>query len=107
MMMKIVQNHTSVCTVTDNAGNFLGNIVRQKGSTLWSLRKAGVCRPFKRNIPSLTQAKKLVLDHPEMFTDPVWDWRESTLNAMSYSALWIGLIMIGTWLAQGAFHVSN
>ena len=76
MMMKIVQNHTSVCTVTDNAGNFLGNIVRQKGSTLWSLRKAGVCRPFKRNIPSLTQAKKLVLDHPEMFTDPVWDWRE-------------------------------
>jgi len=49
--------------VLDKDGTHVGDIIRQRGSTLWSLQRKGMDRPFKRNIPTLEAAKMITYSH--------------------------------------------
>ena len=58
---------TSNWSVLDESGRHVGNIIHQHGSTLWSLQRRGVDRPFKRDIPSLDAAKALAAAYPQFW----------------------------------------
>ena len=61
--------------VLDKDGTHVGDIIRQRGSTLWSLQRKGMDRPFKRNIRSLEQAKALAMAYPQVWGGPNFDLR--------------------------------
>ena len=50
--------------VHDESGTHVGDVIRQRGTTLWSLQRRGMDRPFKRNIHTLDAAKKLAAEYP-------------------------------------------
>ena len=61
------QPKTSNWSVLDESGRHVGDIIRQYGSTLWSLQRLGMDRPFKRDIPSLDAAKALAAEYPQVW----------------------------------------
>jgi hypothetical protein len=90
--MQILQTATSHFLVMDCEGNTLGSIVRQRGSTLWAFYKAGYKRPFKRDIPTLADAKHLAESKP-------WVWYSTAKrdNTLTLSALfWVLAVVAGT-----------
>jgi len=75
--------------VLDKDGTHVGDIIRQRGSTLWSLQRKGMDRPFKRNIPTLEAAKRLTIDHPEVWRGPNFDLRRAAIHTA------LGLAFLG------------
>jgi hypothetical protein len=66
----------------------VGDIIRQPGSTLWSLQRKGMDRPFKRNIPSLRAAQALVSSYPYVWGGLNFDWHK----ALRTLGIWMALI---------------
>lgn len=76
------------CLVLDESGTYVGDIVRQRGSTLWSLQRRGMDRPFKRDIPTLDAAKALAAEYPQ-----VWGGTNFKLGqALKFYAFWVTLL---------------
>ena len=74
--------------VFDESGTHVGDIIRQRGSTLWSLQRRGMHRPFKRDIPSLDAAKALAAAYPQ-----VWAGRNFKLSqSLKAYAFWVALL---------------
>ena len=63
----------------------MGDIIRQHGSTLWSLQRRGMDRPFKRNIHTLEAAKSLAAAYPKVWAGKNFNLCKSALHA----AVWI------------------
>ena len=80
--------------VLDKDGNHVGDIIRQPGSTLWCLQRKGMNRPFKRNIPTLDAAKKLTVDHPEIWRGPNFDLRSAAIHFGLWVAFLAGLLVL-------------
>ena len=74
--------------VLDKDGTHVGDIIRQPGSTLWCLQRKGMNRPFKRDIPTLEAAKRLTIDHPEVWRGPNFDLRKAAIH----TALWLAFL---------------
>jgi len=74
--------------VHDESGTHVGDIIRQRGTTLWSLQRRGMDRPFKRNIHTLDAAKKLAAEYPQVWTGKNFYLRQSVLHA----AVWIVVV---------------
>ena len=82
------QPKTSNWSVLDESGRHVGDIIRQNGSTLWSLQRLGMDRPFKRDIPSLDAAKALAAAYPQ-----VWAGRNFKLSqSLKAYAFWVALL---------------
>jgi hypothetical protein len=64
----------------------VGDIIRQPGSTLWSLQRKGMDRPFKRNIHSLKAAQALACSYPYVWGGLNFNWH-------------IALTRVGIWMA--------
>ena len=72
--------------VLDSDGAHVGDIIRQPGSTLWSLQRKGMDRPFKRNIRSLEAAQSLAAAHPQ-----VWGGANFNLSqSLIHTGIWLG-----------------
>jgi hypothetical protein len=80
-------NKASKWPIHDESGDHVGDIVRQHGSTLWSLQRRGMDRPFKRNIQTLDAAKKLAAEYPQVWAGKNFSLRQSALHA----AVWIAV----------------
>ena len=76
--------------VHDENGAHVGDIIRQHGSTLWSLQRRGMDRPFKRNIRSLEQAKALAMAYPHVWGGPNFDLRRSLIH----TAVWCAILSV-------------
>ena len=74
--------------VLDENGTHVGDIIRQHGSTLCSLQRRGMDRPFKRNIHTLEAAKSLAAAYPQVWGGKDFDLRQSALHA----AIWITML---------------
>ena len=74
--------------VLDENGAHVGDIIRQRGSTLWSLQRRGMDRPFKRNIHTLEAAKSLAAAYPQVWTGNNFNLRQSALH----TAIWVAVI---------------
>ena len=74
--------------VLDENGTHVGDIIRQHGSTLWSLQRRDMNRPFKRNIHSLDAAKTLAAEYPQIWTGKNFNLRQSVLR----TAVWIVVV---------------
>ena len=66
----------------------MGDIIRQHGTTLWSLQRRGMDRPFKRNIHTLEAAKSLAAAYPKVWGGKNFNLRQSALR----SAIWIAIL---------------
>ena len=78
----------SKCSVLDENGTHVGDIFRQHGSTLWSLQRRGMDRPFKRDIASLDAAKTLASNYPQ-----VWAGNNFSLSRCAlHTAVWIAIM---------------
>ena len=73
--------------VLDKDGTHVGDIIRQRGSTLWSLQRKGMDRPFKRDIRSLEQAKALAIAYPHVWGGPNFDLRRSLIQTTVWCAI--------------------
>ena len=82
--------------VLDENGTHVGDIVRQKGSTLWSLQRRGMDRPFKRNIHTLDAAKSLAAAYPKVWSGKNFNLRKS----VKFAALWL-VLMYGLAYSYG------
>jgi hypothetical protein len=78
----------SKCPVLDESGAHVGDIIRQRGTTLWSLQRRDMNRPFKRNIHSLDAAKTLAAEYPQVWTGKNFNLRKS----IKFAALWLVFI---------------
>ena len=74
--------------VLDENGAHVGDIIRQHGSTLWSLQRRGMDRPFKRNIHTLEAAKSLAAAYPKVWAGKNFNLRQSALH----TAIWIAIL---------------
>ena len=74
--------------VVDEHGRHVGDIIRQPGSTLWSLQRQGMDRPFKRNIPSLKAAQALACSYPYVWGGLNFNWHK----ALGRLGIWMALI---------------
>ena len=74
--------------VLDENGTHVGDIIRQYGSTLWSLQRRDMNRPFKRNIHSLDAAKTLAAEYPQIWTGKNFNLRQIVLHA----AVWVVVV---------------
>lgn len=74
--------------VLDENGTHVGDIIRQHGSTLWSLQRRGMDRPFKRNIHTLEAAKSLAAAYPKVWAGENFNLRQSALH----TAIWIAIL---------------
>ena len=74
--------------VLDENGTHLGDIIRQHSSTLWSLQRRGMDRPFKRNIHTLEAAKSLAVAYPQVWAGKNFNLRQSALH----TAIWVAVI---------------
>ena len=79
---------TSKWPVLDENGTHVGDIIRQHGSTLWSLQRRGMDRPFKRNIYTLEAAKSLAAAYPEVLAGKNFNLRQSALH----TAIWVAIL---------------
>ena len=52
-------------------------IIRQRGTTLWSLQRRDMNRPFKRNIHTLEAAKSLAVAYPQVWAGKNFNLRQS------------------------------
>ena len=86
--------------VLDENGTHVGDIVRQKGSTLWSLQRRGMDRPFKRNIHTLDAAKSLAAAYPKVWAGKNFNLRRSSLDAASWTIFIVGVMYLLMHLAQ-------
>ena len=68
---------TSKWPVLDESGTHVGDIIRQRGSTLWSLQRRGIDRPFKRNIHTLEAANTLAAEYPQVWAGKNFNLRQS------------------------------
>ena len=75
-------------SVLDGNGTHVGDIIRQHGSTLWSLQRRGMDRPFKRNIHTLEAAKSLAAAYPKVWAGKNFNLRQSALH----TAIWIAIL---------------
>ena len=84
--------------VLDSGGAHVGDIVRQPGTTLWSLQRRGMDRPFKRNIRSLEQAQRLAVAHPQVWGGPDFDLRRALIR----TGLWCAILaaLFGVFLLR-------
>ena len=86
--MKKPRTRASNWPVFDESGTHVGDIIRKRGSTLWSLQRRGMHRPFKRDIPSLDAAKALAAEYPQ-----VWAGTNFKLGqSLKFSAFWVILL---------------
>ena len=74
--------------VLDESGTHVGDIIRQHGTTLWSLQRRGMDRPFKRNIHTLEAAKSLAAAYPKVWAGKNINFRHSALH----TAIWIAIL---------------
>ena len=74
--------------VLDEHGTHVGDIIRQHGSTMWSLQRRGMDRPFKRNIHTLEAAKTLAAAYPKVWAGKNFNLRQSALH----TAVWIAVL---------------
>jgi hypothetical protein len=81
-------NKASKWPVLDENGAHVGDIIRQHGSTLWSLQRRDMDRPFKRNIHTLEAAKSLAAAYPQVWAGKNFNLRQSALR----SAVWIAIL---------------
>ena len=65
----------------------VGDIIRQPGSTLWSLQRQGMDRPFKRNIHSLKAAQALACSYPYVWGGLNFNWHKALTRGGSGMAL--------------------
>ena len=86
-MSKLYTN-ASKWPVLDESGTHVGDIIRQRGSTLWSLQRRGMDRPFKRNIHTLEAAKTLAAEYPQVWAGKNFNLRQSALH----TAVWIAVL---------------
>ena len=80
--------------VLDENGAHVGDIIRQHGSTLWSLQRRGMDRPFKRNIHTLEAAKTLAAAYPQVWGGKNFDLRQSALNTAVWIAVLAGMLCV-------------
>ena len=80
--------------VLDEHGTHVGDIIRQRGSTLWSLQRRGMDRPFKRNIHTLEAAKTLAAAYPQVWAGENFDLRQSALNTAVWIAVLAGMLCV-------------
>lgn len=85
--MKIYQTSTSQHAVMSDSGDVLGYIKRIPSSTCYNFYLVNHKLPFKRKIPTLTQAKNLAMQHPQVWENKPINW-QSVLN---YTVTWLGL----------------
>jgi hypothetical protein len=78
----------SKCPVLDESGAHVGDIIRQRGTTLWSLQRRDMNRPFKRNIHTLAAAKTLAVKYPQVWVGKNFNLRKS----IKFAALWLVFI---------------
>ena len=78
----------SKCPVLDESGAHVGDIIRQRGTTLWSLQRRDMNRPFKRNIHTLEAAKSLAVAYPQVWAGKNFNLRQSAFH----TALWIAVL---------------
>jgi hypothetical protein len=81
-------NKASKWPVLDENGAHVGDIIRQRGTTLWSLQRLGMDRPFKRNIHTLEAAKSLAAAYPQVWAGKNINFRQSALH----TAIWIAIL---------------
>ena len=74
--------------VLDENGTHVGDIIRQHGTTLWSLQRRGMDRPFKRNIHTLEAAKSLAAAYPKVWAGKNFNLCKSALH----TAIWIAIL---------------
>ena len=79
--------------VIDENETHVGEIIRQQGSTLWSLQRRGMNRPFKRNIPSLEAAKKLADEHPQIWAGRNFNLRQGVAHLAMWMAILAGVLL--------------
>lgn len=98
--MKIHQASTTSHCVLNDSGDVLGWIKRQPSSTMYSFYLEGQKLPFKRRIPTLTQAKNLAMKHPDLWENRPINWK----LAFSHAINWLGI----TYLLFALFtYVAN
>jgi hypothetical protein len=78
--------------VLDESGTHVGDIIRQRGTTLWSLQRRGMDRPFKRNIHTLDAAKKLAAEYPQVWAGKNFNLRQSALHLAVWIAILAGML---------------
>jgi hypothetical protein len=88
----IESRNASKHTVLDKNGTHVGDIIRQHGSTLWSLQRCGMNRPFKRDIPSLDAAKALAENYPQVWAGHNFSLRRCALHAAVWIAIMAGIL---------------
>ena len=76
--------------VLDESGTHVGDIIRQRGTTLWSLQRRGMDRPFKRNINTLEAAKSLAAAYPRVWAGKNFNLRQSALH----TATWVAILAV-------------
>ena len=86
-MLDIYQTSTTTHAVMGESGNVLGWIKRQPSSTMYAFYLKGQKLPFKRRIPTLTQAKNLALKHPQVWENKPINWK-TVLNS---AVTWLGI----------------
>jgi len=91
---RIEYTKASKWPVLDKDGTHVGDIIRQRGSTLWSLQRKGMDRPFKRGIRSLEQAKALAVAYPLVWGGPNFDLRRSLIHTAVWCAILAGLFAL-------------
>lgn len=82
----------SICRVLDESGAHVGDIIRQRGTTLWSLQRRGMDRPFKRNIHILDAAKTLAAKYPQVWAGKNFNLRQSALHLAVWIAILAGML---------------
>ena len=80
--------------VLDENGTHVGDIIRQHGSTLWSLQRRGMDRPFKRNIHTLEAAKSLAAAYPKVWAGKNFNLRRSSLDTALWLVFFVGLTQL-------------
>lgn len=79
--------------VLNEDGIHVGDIIRQHGSTLWSLQRKGMERPFKKDIPSLDAAKALAVNFPQVWSGDNFDPRRSLINTGAWLVILAALYL--------------
>jgi hypothetical protein len=85
-------NKASKWPVLDENGAHVGDIIRQHGSTLWSLQRLGMDRPFKRNIHTLDAAKSLAAAYPQVWGGKNFNLRQSAFHTGVWIAVLAGML---------------
>ena len=78
--------------VLDESGTHVGDIIRQRGSTLWSLKRRGIDRPFKRNIHTIEAAKTLAAEYPQVWAGKNFNLRQSAFHTGVWIAVLAGML---------------